>query len=81
MVRVTEGYLELANEIILRAVEDYKMALRNIERFKTGKKRKEAEQMKNECERFFHSRRFDIFSRGVLDADAVIEKCVRDVYR
>lgn len=80
-MRCTENYCELANEIIIKAVEDYKMALRNLDRFKTGKKKEEAERMKNECENFFHSRRFDIFSRGVLDADAVIEKCVRDVYR
>lgn len=75
---MTENYLELANAIILQAVEDYKMALRNIARFKTGKKREEAERIKRECEKFFNSDRFNILSRGILNADAVIEKCMKE---
>ena len=46
------GNEELANAIIIQAVNDYRSALKHL---KKNPENKKAATMKRECERFFHS--------------------------
>lgn len=54
-----DPYQELANAVVLQAVKDYRDAVKKLSR---GKTNTAAELMKNECERFFKSGHFNIFT-------------------
>ena len=47
-----DPYQALGNAVVLQAVKDYRDAVKKLSR---GKTNTAAEQMKNECERFFKS--------------------------
>lgn len=65
---------DLANAVVLRAVEDYRLALlgENIDRDTPVK------VTVRECEKFFRSEYFSILTN--LDGEAIIEKIKGDVY-
>lgn len=54
-----DPYQELGNAVVLQAVNDYRDAIKKLSR---GKKNEKASQMKAECERFFKSGHFNIFT-------------------
>ena len=54
-----DPYQALGNAVVLQAVKDYRDAVKKLSR---GKTNTAAEQMKNECERFFKSGHFNIFT-------------------
>ena len=54
-----DPYQALANAVILQAVKDYRDSRKKLAR---GRKNYQAEQLKNECERFFKSGHFNIFT-------------------
>lgn len=64
-----ESYENLANAIILRAVEDYRDALKKL---KINPKYQPALKMKEECEQFFLSEWFTILTP--LDGAALLRK-------
>lgn len=54
-----EPYEELGNAVVLQAVKDYRESKATLKR---NHKNYAAQNMKAECERFFKSRYFSIFS-------------------
>lgn len=54
-----DPYQALGNAVVLQAVKDYREAVKKLSR---GKKNTAAEQTKNECERFFKSSHFNVFT-------------------
>lgn len=64
-----DPYQELANAIVLGAVKDYRAAVKKLAR---GRKNTEAQQMKDECLRFFRSGWFGQLTS--LDPEMLIRK-------
>lgn len=67
-------YDSLANGIILQAVKDYRDANIKLAR---GRKNQEAQQMKEECLRFFHSQWFAVLTE--VDPEFLIRKLDAEV--
>lgn len=67
-------YEELANAIILRAVEDYRDALKRLHHFPHDR---DSNHMKAEVERFFRSGWFSTLTS--LDPEMLIEKLTSEV--
>lgn len=63
------GYERLANAIILRAVEDYRNALKRLRHFPHDHN---SSRVKAEVERFFHSKWFSALTS--LDPEMLIER-------
>ena len=63
-----DGFDELANAIVLRAVKDYRMCVQRLKR-KPGDRK--AAVMKRECERFFRSAWFKTLT--ALDGIALLQ--------
>lgn len=68
-----DPYEELGNAVVLQAVKDYREAVKKLSH---GKKNTAAEQMKNECERFFKSGHFNIFTE--LDGVALLSQLEKE---
>ena len=68
-----DPYQELANAVVLQAVRDYRDAVKKLSR---GKTNTAAEQMKNECERFFKSGHFNIFTE--LDGKVLLSQLEKE---
>ena len=69
-----DPYQELANAIVLGAVKDYRAAVKKLAR---GRKNTEAQQMKDECLRFFRSGWFGQLTS--LDPEMLIRKLDEEV--
>lgn len=67
-------YEELGNAVVLQAVKDYRDAVKKLSR---GKVNQAAEQMKAECERFFKSSYFNLFT--TLDGNALLSQLEKEV--
>lgn len=67
-------YENLANAVVLQAVKDYRDAARKLSR---GKKNIMAEQRKTECETFFKSQYFNVFT--TLDGNALLSQLEKEV--
>ena len=67
-------YENLANDVVLQAVKDYRDAAGKLSR---GKKNIMAEQRKTECEVFFKSRYFNVFT--TLDGNALLSQLEKEV--
>ena len=67
-------YENLANDVVLQAVKDYRDAAGKLSR---GKKNTMAEQRKTECETFFKSQYFNVFT--TLDGNALLSKLEKEV--
>ena len=67
-------YENLANAVVLQAVKDYRDAARKLSR---GKKNIMAEQRKTECETFFKSHYFNVFTD--LDGNALLSQLEKEV--
>lgn len=68
------GYEKLSNQIIITAVKDYRQALKKL---RTGRKNLAAQQMKEECERFFTSQWFSVLSS--VDGPTLMKKLQEEV--
>lgn len=66
-------YEELGNAVVLQAVKDYRDAVKKLFR---GKVNHAAEQMKAECERFFKSSHFNIFTN--LDGNVLLSQLEKE---
>ena len=64
---------ELANAVVLQAVKDWRDSVKKLGRNKNLYK---AQDMKDECERFFRSPEFNIFT--ALDGNMVLMKLKRE---
>lgn len=64
----------LGNAVVLQAVKDYREAVKKLSR---GKKNVVAEATKNECERFFKSTYFNIFTQ--LDGKVLLSQLEKEV--
>ena len=67
-------YESLANAVVLQAVKDYRDAAGKLSR---GKKNIMAEQRKTECETFFKSQYFNVFTD--LDGNALLSQLDKEV--
>lgn len=67
-------YENLANAVVLQAVKDYRDAAGKLSR---GKKNIMAEQRKTECETFFKSQYFNVFTD--LDGNALLSQLEKEV--
>lgn len=67
-------YEALGNAVVLQAVKDYRAAVKKLSH---GKKNVAAESMKQECERFFKSDYFNVFT--TLDGRAILSRLEREV--
>lgn len=67
-------YENLANDVVLQAVKDYRDAAGKLSR---GKKNIMAEQRKTECETFFKSQYFNVFTD--LDGNALLSQLEKEV--
>ena len=67
-------YEALGNAVVLQAVKDYRDAVHKLTR---GKKNTIAESMKQECERFFQSPYFNVFTQ--LDGKALLSQLEKEV--
>lgn len=67
-------YEALGNAVVLQAVKDYRDAVQKLSR---GKKNTIAEFTKQECERFFQSPYFNVFTQ--LDGKALLSKIEKEV--
>lgn len=74
----------LGNAVVLQAVKDYRSARKKLARLpKSNKKRVserriQAEEMIRDCEEFFKSERFNVFS--TIDGKALLEKLQQEDY-
>ncbi len=66
-------YQELGNAVVLQAVKDYRDAVKKLSR---GKKNTTAERTKSECERFFKSSHFNIFTN--LDGNVLLSQLEKE---
>lgn len=66
---MTDPYQELANAIVLMAVRDYRDARKKLAK---GRKNYLAEKTKKECEDFFKSGLFSIYTN--LDGEMILAK-------
>lgn len=80
-MNLDENYLDLANAIVIQAVEDYTEALRTIRISKSKTKLEKAEKVKNKCEKFFRTEWFFELSRFAIDYDALIETCHKNAQK
>lgn len=67
-------YEALGNAVVLQAVKDYREAVHKLSR---GKKNTIAESTKQECERFFQSPYFNVFTQ--LDGKALLSQLEKEV--
>lgn len=67
-------YQALGNAVVVQAVKDYRDAVHKLSR---GKKNMAAETTKKECERFFQSSHFNIFTQ--LDGKVLLSQLEREV--
>lgn len=67
-------YEALGNAVVLQAVKDYRDAVQKLSR---GKKNTIAESTKQECERFFQSSYFNVFTQ--LDGKALLSQLEKEV--
>lgn len=67
-------YEALGNAVVLQAVKDYREAVHKLSR---GKKNTNAESTKQECERFFQSPYFNVFTQ--LDGKALLSQLEKEV--
>lgn len=67
-------YEALGNAVVLQAVKDYREAVHKLFR---GKKNTNAESTKQECERFFQSPYFNVFTQ--LDGKALLSQLEKEV--
>ena len=65
----------LGNAVVLQAVKDYREAVHKLSR---GKKNTIAESTKQECERFFQSPYFNVFTQ--LDGKALLSQLEKEEY-
>lgn len=73
-VRNLSPYEALGNAVVLQAVKDYRDAVQKLSR---GKKNTIAESTKKECERFFQSPYFNVFTQ--LDGKALLSQLEKEV--
>lgn len=73
-VRNLGTYEALGNAVVLQAVKDYREAVHKLSR---GKKNTIAESTKQECERFFQSPYFNVFTQ--LDGKALLSQLEKEV--
>lgn len=73
-VRNLSPYEVLGNAVVLQAVKDYREAVHKLSR---GKKNTIAESTKQECERFFQSPYFNVFTQ--LDGKALLSQLEKEV--
>lgn len=73
-VRNLSPYEALGNAVVLQAVKDYREAVHKLTR---GKKNTNAESTKQECERFFQSPYFNVFTQ--LDGKALLSQLEKEV--
>lgn len=73
-VRNLSPYEALGNAVVLQAVKDYREAVHKLSR---GKKNTIAESTKQECERFFQSPYFNVFTQ--LDGKALLSQLEKEV--
>lgn len=66
-------YEALGNAVVLQAVKDYRDAVKKLSR---GKKNTTAESTKAECERFFKSGYFNIFTS--LDGNVLLSQLEKE---
>lgn len=66
-------YEALGNAVVLQAVKDYRDAVHKLSR---GKKNTIAESTKQECERFFQSPYFNVFTQ--LDGKALLSQLEKE---
>lgn len=75
----------LGNAVVLQAVKDYRSARKRLSRLpKSNKKRVserriQAEEMIRDCEEFFQSERFNVFS--ALDGKILLEKLQEEDFK
>ena len=67
-------YEALGNAVVLQSVKDYREAVHKLSR---GKKNTNAESTKQECERFFQSPYFNVFTQ--LDGKALLSQLEKEV--
>ena len=67
-------YENLANAVVLQAVKDYRDTAGKLSR---GKRNIMAEQRKTECEVFFKSQYFNVFT--TLDGNALLSQLEKEV--
>lgn len=67
-------YEALGNAVVLQAVKDYRDA---VHKLSCGKKNTVAESMKQECEWFFRSQYFNLFTQ--LDGKALLSQLEKEV--
>lgn len=67
-------YEALGNAVVLQAVKDYREAVHKLSR---GKKNTNVESTKQECERFFQSPYFNVFTQ--LDGKALLSQLEKEV--
>lgn len=72
--RELDPYEALGNAVVLQAVKDYREAVKKLSR---GRKNTAAEDTKRECERFFKSGYFNIFTS--LDGKVLLSQLEREV--
>ena len=73
-VRNLSPYEALGNAVVLQAVKDYREAVHKLSR---GKKNTIAESTKQECERFFKSPYFNVFTQ--LDGKSLLSQLEKEV--
>lgn len=73
-VRNLSPYETLGNAVVIQAVKDYRDAVHKLSR---GKKNTIAESTKQECERFFQSPYFNVFTQ--LDGKALLSQLEKEV--
>lgn len=73
-VRNLSPYEALGNAVVLQAVKDYRDAVHKLSR---GKKNTNAESTKQECERFFQSPYFNVFTQ--LDGKVLLSQLEKEV--
>lgn len=74
MAHNLDPYEALGNAVVLQAVKDYREAVKKLSR---GRKNTAAEDMKKDCERFFTSSYFNMFTS--LDGKALLSRLEREV--
>ena len=73
-VRNLGPYEALGNAVVRQAVKDYREAVHKLSR---GKKKTNPESTKQECERFFQSPYFNVFTQ--LDGKALLSQLEKEV--
>ncbi len=71
-----DPYEEFANAVILTAVKDWRDAMKVLKR---GRKNAKAESMRKECEDFFRSSTFKVFTQ--LDGEMLLKRLESEVVK